>query len=147
MPRRKIVAIWRGYTFAAGERRKPFFITTSAATICPATVAAAAPAIADASRIHVRRACNRHRNVRIPHYRHQLSADGHVADFPGVLSGGGVQPEKLGTHGHPDGRAVRPSRLFVLAFRAALVLADVSGHGAFDKRCGLRVLPAVSPKE
>ena len=45
MPRRKIFATWCGYAFAAGERRKPFLITTSAATICPATVATAAPAI------------------------------------------------------------------------------------------------------
>ena len=37
--------MWCGYTALSGDLRKPFFMTVSAATICPATVAAAAPAM------------------------------------------------------------------------------------------------------
>lgn len=45
VPRRKISAVRRGKTRQAGGRRHHRRITTSAATICPTTVAMAAPAM------------------------------------------------------------------------------------------------------
>ena len=103
-------------------------------------------AVTAAADIYLRCARDRDRHGRLPHHRPRLYPDGHIADLSGVLSGGGLKSEKLGAHGDPDSRAVRPARLSFLPLRAEPVLADVSGYGDPDEHRGGCILPAVPQK-